>query len=77
MIEMFARVQRLENQRVTIIAIALIVMGLGLFALSSLLGGSDVTDFVSGVLFGIGVGATLIGIFLIARSVFAYLTHSD
>ena len=73
MIEMLARIQRLESQRVTIIAIALI----GLLALSPLFGGSDLTDFISGVLFGIGVGTTLIGVFLAARSVFAYLGNSD
>ena len=77
MIEMLARIQRLEGQRVTIIAIALIVMGLGLLVLSPLFGGSDLTDFISGVLFGVGVGTTLIGVFLAARSVFAYLGNSD
>ena len=73
MIEMPARIQRLESQRITIIAIALIVMGLVLLALSPLFGGSDLTDFISGVLFGIGIGTTLIGVFLATRSVFAYL----
>lgn len=56
MIEMLVRIQRLESQRVTIIAIALIVIGIGLLTLSPLLGGSDLTVFTSGVLFGIGVG---------------------
>ena len=73
MIEMLARIQRLESQRITIIAIALIVMGIGLLALSPLFGGSDVTDFISGVLFGIGVGVILIGVFLATRSIFSYL----
>ena len=77
MIEMLARIQRLESQRITIIAIALIVMGIGLLALSPLLGGSDATDFVSGALFGIGVGTILIGVFLATRSIFAYLSQSD
>lgn len=76
MIEMLARIQRLESQRITIIAIALIVMGIGLLALSPLLGGSDLTDFLRGVLFGIGVGTILIGVFLATRSVFAYLSQS-
>lgn len=77
MIEMLARIQRLESQRVTIIAIALIVMGIGLLALSPLLGGSDMADFASGALFGIGVGTILIGVFLATRSIFAYLSQSD
>lgn len=77
MIEMLARIQRLESQRITIIAIALIVMGIGLLALSPMLGGSDLTDFLRGMLFGIGVGTILIGVFLATRSVFAYLSQSD
>ncbi|MRX82907.1 helix-turn-helix domain-containing protein [Eggerthella guodeyinii] len=77
MIEMLARIQRLESQRVTIIAIALIVMGIGLLALSPLLGGSDVADFLHGALFGIGVGTILIGVFLATRSIFEYLSQND
>lgn len=77
MIEMLARIQRLESQRITIIAIALIVTGIGLLALSPLLGGSDVTDFLHGVLFGIGVGTILIGVFLATRGVFEYLSQND
>lgn len=77
MIEMLARIQRLESQRITIIAIALIVTGIGLLALSPLLGGSDPTDFLRGVLFGIGVGTILIGVFLATRSVFEYLSQND
>ena len=77
MIEMLARIQRLESQRVTIIAIALIVMGIGLLALSPLLGGSDLADFFRGMLFGIGIGTILIGVFLATRSVFAYLVQKE
>ena len=76
-LEMLARIQRLESQRVTIIAIALIVMGIGLLALSPLFGGSDLTDFFRGLLLGMGAGLVLIGVFLAARSVFAHLAHAD
>lgn len=76
MIEMLARIQRLESQRITIIAIALIVTGIGLLALSPLLGGSEPSDFLRGVLFGIGVGTILIGVFLATRSIFEYLSQS-
>ena len=50
MIEMLARIQRLENQRVTIIGIILIVMGISLLALSRLIDGSNVADFLGGCL---------------------------
>lgn len=75
-LEMLARIQRLEQQRVTIIAIALIVMGIALLAVSPLLGGSDVIDFFSGALFGIGVGEIIIGVFLATRSIFGFLLES-
>lgn len=77
MIEMLARIQRLESQRITIIAIALIVMGIGLLTLSPLIGGSDPADFFSGTLLGIGGGVIVIGVFLATRSIFEYLAHSD
>lgn len=75
MIEMLARIQRLEGQRITIIAIALIVMGIGLLTLSPLIGGTDPTDFVSGALLDVGAGVIVIGVFLAARSIFAYLAQ--
>lgn len=74
-LEMLARIQRLEQQRVTIIAIALIVMGIALLAVSPLIGGSDVIDFFSGALFGIGLGEIIIGVFLATRSIFGYLVE--
>lgn len=77
MIEMLACIQRLESQRITIIAIALIVTGIGLLALSLRLGGSDPTDFLRGVLFGIGIGTIPIGVFLATRSIFEYLSQND
>ena len=75
MIEMLARIQRLESQRITIIAIALIVMGIALLTFSPLIGGTDPTDFFSGVLLGIGSGVIVIGVFLATRSIFAYLAQ--
>ena len=77
MIAMLARIQRLENQRVTIIGIILIVMGISLLALSRLIDGSNVADFLGGLVLGSGVGTILIGVFLTTRSVFAHLMHAD
>ncbi|MEG0324092.1 MAG: hypothetical protein RR619_08855 [Raoultibacter sp.] len=72
---MLARIQRLESQRITIIAIALVVMGIALLTLSPLVGGSSLTDFFSGALSGIGAGVVLIGVFLATRSIFEYLVQ--
>ncbi|MEG2026004.1 MAG: helix-turn-helix transcriptional regulator [Gordonibacter sp.] len=75
MLEMLARIQRLESQRITIIAIALIVMGIALLTLSPLVGGASLTDFFSGALSRIGAGVVLIGVFLATRSIFEYLVQ--
>ena len=65
----------LEQQRVTVVAIALIVMGIALPVVSPLIGGSDITDFVSGALFGIGVGEIVVGTVFATRSVFGFLVE--
>lgn len=75
MIELLARIQRLESQRTTIIAITLLVLGIALLVLSSLIGGSDLIDFFSGMLSGLGSGVAVIGVFLATRSLFEYLVQ--
>lgn len=51
--------------------------GIGLLVPSPRLYGSDPTDFLRGVLFGIVVGTILIGVFLATRSIFEYLSQND
>ena len=58
MIERFARIERLESQRVTVITIGLIVISIDLLAFSPLFGGSDATDSLPGVLLGKKTSAT-------------------
>lgn len=43
-------------------------MGLALQVLSHRFGGSDVKDFFSGLLLGLSIGAMLLGVFVLGRS---------
>ena len=68
MIEMLERIQKLENQKKTIIGILLIVMGLASFCISQTIDGSNFKDFISGLLLGLAIGEMLIGIYVSIRS---------
>ena len=67
-LDMFERIQQLEKQRMSILGILLIVMGIALLVFSQLLGGTDFRDFLSGLMAGISVGEMLVGVFIIGRS---------
>ena len=49
----------------------LIVIGIAMLLMSHTVGGSDMKDFMSGVLFGISVGEILVGVYCIGRSFFS------
>lgn len=66
-LDLLRRTQELEKQKVTLIGIILIVMGIAFQALSHTLGGSDVKDFFSGLLLGLSVAEMLVGVFVIAK----------
>ena len=67
-LDMLERIQRLEKQKISILGILLIVMGIALLAFSQLLGGTNFKDFLSGVTTGISVGEMLVGVFIVGRS---------
>ena len=67
-LDMLGRIQQLEKQRMSILGILLIVMGIALLAFSQLLSGTDFRDFLSGLMAGISVGEMLVGVFIIGRS---------
>ena len=46
----------------------MIVLGIAICALSFSFGGSDVKDFVSGVMLGISCGAMLAGVYIVGSS---------
>lgn len=67
-VELLRRTQELERQKNIIYGVLLIVMGIALQAVSHTIGGTDVKDFVSGVILGISIEVMLIGIYCTGRS---------
>ena len=67
-LDLIKRTQALESQRTTLSGVILIVLGIAICALSFSFGGSDVKDFVSGVMLGISCGAMLAGVYIVGSS---------
>lgn len=67
-LELMRRTEELEKQKNVLYGVLLIVMGIALGAVSRVTGGSNVRDFISGVLLGISVGVMLAGIFCVGKS---------
>ena len=65
-LDLLRRMQEMEKQRSSLYGIMLIVMGIALLAVHGMLGGSPVTDFFSGVLLGLSIGVSLVGVFVTA-----------
>ena len=61
--------QELERQKGILYGIVLIVLGIACGAMSKTTGGTDVQDFVSGVLMGLSVAEILAGIGIIGKRV--------
>lgn len=67
-LDLIKRTQALESQRTTLGGVILIVLGIAICALSFSFGGSNVKDFVSGVMLGISCGAMLAGVYIVGSS---------
>lgn len=63
-LDLLRRTQALENQRTSLYGIVLLLMGVAMLVLHYNVGGSDLRDFISGVLLGISVGVMLVGIYV-------------
>ena len=61
-LDLLRRTKNLENQRTSLYGIVLLLMGVAMLVLHYNVGGSDLRDFISGVLLGISVGVMLVGI---------------
>lgn len=66
-IDLLRRTQELEKQKCVLSGIMLIVMGIAVQAVSHTIGGSDVKDFLSGLLLGISIVEMLAGVAVTAR----------
>ena len=67
-LDLLRRTQELEKQKNVLYAVILIVMGIALQALSYAVGGSDIKDFISGLLLGISIAEMLAGVFVIGKT---------
>ena len=61
------RPQELERQKGILYGLVLIVLGIACGAMSRVTGGTDVQDLVSGILMGLSVGETLVGVWVVGR----------
>lgn len=65
-VEMLKEIQSLKAKKKLIIGFILLVMGGVMLALSQIFGGTDIQDFLSGVMLGLSIGEFLAGFFLLA-----------
>lgn len=62
------RVHSLEKQNRTIYGFLIIILGVTLLVFSRLLGGTNSTNFFSGVFLGLSIGLMLAGIYVIGKN---------
>lgn len=67
--DLLRRTQELEKQQKLLYGILLIVMGIALQACSYTLGGTDIKNFLSGILLGLAVGEMLVGVYMLGRTI--------
>lgn len=68
-VDLLRRTQELEKQKNLLYGILLIVMGIALQALSHTIGGSNVKDFLSGLLLGLSIAEMLVGVYVLGRGI--------
>ena len=66
-LDLLRRTQELERQKGILYGLVLIILGIACGAMSKTTGGTDVQDFISGVLMGLSVAEILVGIAMIGR----------
>ena len=67
-LDLLRRTQELEKQKQVLSGVILIVLGIASSALSNTIGGSNVKDFISGLLLGLSIAEMLIGIVLTVKN---------
>ena len=72
--DLLTRIQTLENQKNLLLGLMLTITGILFFVMSNFIHGSAVRDFISGVLVGIAVGESLIGVYIMAQNIYKNLS---
>ena len=68
-LDLLRRTQELERQKGILYGVILVVLGIDSSAMSATVGGSDVRDFISGILMGLSVAEILAGIVVVGKSI--------
>ena len=68
-LDLLRRTQELERQKGILYGVILVVLGIASSAMSATVGGSDVRDFISGILMGLSVAEILAGIVVVGKSI--------
>ena len=66
-LDLLHRTQELERQRGILFGVALITLGIACNAMAGTVGGTDVRDFISGILMGLSIAEMLAGIVTIGK----------
>ena len=66
-LNLLRRTQELERQKGILYGVALITLGIASSAMSGTVGGTDVRDFISGILMGLSIAEILAGIWVIGK----------
>ena len=69
-LDLLRRTQELERQKGILYGLVLIVLGIACGTMSKTTGGTDVQDFISGVLMGLSVAEILAGILIAGKRLF-------
>ena len=66
-LDLIRRMQELEHQRQVLFGVVLIILGIACSALSATIGGSDVKDFMSGLLLGMSIVEMIAGLVIVVK----------
>ena len=66
-LDLLRRTQELERQKGILYGLVLIVLGIACGAMSKTTGGTDVQDFVSGILMGLSIAEMLLGVWFAGK----------
>ena len=66
-LDLLRRTQELERQRDILYGLVLIVLGIACGAMSKTTGGTDVQNFIAGILTGLSAAETLSGIWIVGK----------
>ncbi len=67
-VTMLKDMEKLKNTKMRLIGFILIILGIAMFVLSQVFGGTDLQDFLSGFMIGVSIFNMLLGVFLLGRS---------